>query len=208
MKKVLAVQVPAPCPLACEFCRTPNHNEGDMARVRQSVVEQIGSHDEIYITSNGETGLSSIFPDLVSIAQQSGKSISVLCATEKSVVAGLCRVEISLNKYTEPLALRAIEKAKCLSIPIVLSVVDEGNGVNKGTLLSRYGVDGILVRAQQHEGRSNTSAGESSFLQRVGSSLGLFPAIAYRELTLLGEGFRATCIDHQGDIVPVLGTPA
>lgn len=201
--KVLSIQVPAPCPLACAFCRTPDHNEGDLQKVLQAVKDNIEGHEEVYITSNGETGLSSIFGEIVSLAREKGLGVAVLCATERSVVPGLCRVEISLNQYTEPLAIRAIEKAKRLGIPTVISMVDTGAPINPEDVAKQYGVDGVLVRSLQAEGKSLNKAGSTKWFSRIGAKLGQFPVAAYREL--VGFGVDTTCINHNGVLVPLLG---
>ena len=98
MPKVLSVQVPAPCPLQCAFCRTPDHGSGDAEAVLRAVNANISDCEEIYLTSNGETGLSPIFSDIVRLAQDRDIGVAVLCATERSVVEGLRRVEsVSTN---------------------------------------------------------------------------------------------------------------
>ena len=203
MKKVLSIQLPAQCPLACAFCRTPEHNQGDPERVLQVVKENIKDFEEIYVTSNGETGFSSIFTQLIDLAKENGLRIAVLCATERSIVPGLCRAEISLNRYTEPLALQAIDKAKRLGIPTVISMVDTEKPIDTKTIAEKYGVDGVLVRSLQKEGRSTHKAGSTRLFKRVGATLGQFPVAAYREL--VGLGIQTTCINHQGEFVPLLG---
>lgn len=203
VQKVLSIQVPAPCPLACSFCRTPDHNQGDAQKVLQIVAERIGEYEEVYITSNGETGLSPIFSALVDLATRKGLRVAVLCATEYSVVSGLARVEISLNKYTEALAIRAIQKAREMGIPTVASMVDDGPPIDLEAIANKYRVDGVLVRALQAEGRSELSRGVTRFFSRVGAKLGHFPVAAYREL--VGIGTESACINHCGDFVPLLG---
>jgi MoaA/NifB/PqqE/SkfB family radical SAM enzyme len=203
--KVLAVQLPAICPLHCDFCRTPNHAEGDSDAVFEKVVAELPRYEELYLTSNGETGFSPIFQKLVDVAHGLGVKVSVLCATAKSVVPGLCRVEISLNEYTEPLATRAIEKAKRLGIPVVISMVDTGVPIHLEDVTRQYGVDGVLVRSLQAEGKSHNNAGSTRWFSRVEGSLGHFPAAAYRELS--GRGAETTCINHLGHTVPLLGSP-
>ena len=65
--KVLAVEEPAPCALDCAFCRTPEHDVGDPKAVLEAVKSNLDGCDELYVTSNGETGRSSIFGDLLQI---------------------------------------------------------------------------------------------------------------------------------------------
>lgn len=202
--KVLSIQVPAQCPLACAFCRTPEHDKGNPRRVLQAMRDNIKGHEEVYITSNGETGRSLIFEEAINLARENGLTVAVLCATERSVVSGLCRVEISLNPYTEPLALKAIEKARQLDIPTVISMVDTGGApINPKDVAKRYGVDAVLIRAQQAEGRSSKTAGSTRWFSCIGAKLGQFPVAAYREL--VGLGVDTTCIDHNGTLVPLLG---
>ena len=171
--KVLAVQLPAMCPLHCVFCRTPLHAEGDSDAVFEKVVAELPRYEELYLTSNGETGFSPIFGKLVNAAQNLGVKVSVLCATEKSVIPGLCRVEVSLNEYTRPLALRAIEKAHSLGIPVVISMVadDHKQSSSLEEVANANGADGVVVRSLQKEGRSNYEKGITRVYQRPGSKL-------------------------------------
>lgn len=202
--KVLSIQAPAPCPLGCSFCRTPEHNQGNPDKVLNLANQLSGKYKEVYITSNGETGLSPVFSDLVSICQIRGIDVSVLCATKASVVPGLKRVEISLNTGTEKTAPAAIDKAKKLSIPFVISMVDDGTQyVDPEAIAKKYGASGVLVRALQHEGRSEKYAGKTKVYQIPGVDLGMFPSSCYAELT--GIGHTSDCIDHNGDLVPLLG---
>lgn len=208
MNQVLAVQLPATCPLHCDFCRTPNHAEGDSVAVFEKVDAILHRYEELYLTSNGETGFSPIFQKLVDVALGLGVKVSVLCATEKSVVPGLCRVEVSLNQYTETFAIRAIEKAKRLGIPTVVSMVDTEAPIHLEDVTRQYGVDGVLVRSLQAEGESHSSSGLSSrwFIRIAKEKLGHFPVAAYPELS--GCGAETTCINHFGRGVPLLGSPA
>src|SRR5438105_990938 len=99
--KVLAIQIPAECPFNCAaLCRTPVHGEGDPNRVLAAAISRMRNHAEIYITANGETGLSPIFRRLVDVAHAGEIAVAVLCASKASVMSGLKRVEISLNKDT------------------------------------------------------------------------------------------------------------
>lgn len=204
--KVLSVQIPAPCPLNCNFCRTPNHNEGDPEKILHQVKDRINSneYEEIYLTSNGETGLSVIFDPLIHFARKNGLDVSVLCATEFSVIKGLCRVEISLNQYTEALAIRAVEKAKRLGVPVVISMVDIGVPINLKTVMDEYKVDGMLIRALQEEGKSNRKAGSTRWLIRPGAELGHFPVVAYPELADV-DVKNTNCIDYEGVVVTMFG---
>lgn len=203
MKKVLSVQVPAPCPLACAFCRTPNHNEGDPQKVLQATKDHIGEYEEIYITSNGETGLSPIFIPILTLARENHVRVAVLCATEHSIVPGLYRAEISLNQFTIKLAVGAIEKAKQLNIPTVISMIDTEAPLYPETVARQYGVDGVLIRALQAEGRSRRKAGTTRWFSCIEATLGHFPVEAYREIGK--RGVATTCINHHGNIVPYLG---
>lgn len=209
MNTVLSIQAPAPCPLGCSFCRTPEHNQGDPGRVRELANDLLGRdrHEEVYITSNGETGLSPIFSDLVQMCQKKGVSVSVLCATKASIIPGLKRVEISMNTGTEKTAPAAIEKAKELGIPFVISMVDDGTqAIDPETIAKKYGASGVLVRALQREGRSDESASRTQVYQVLGSDLGMFPSSCYAELA--GMGYMSDCIDHNGNLVPLLGGAA
>lgn len=205
--KVLSVQIPAPCLLDCVFCRTPDHNKGNPARVLRTVNAHLNNrpngYKEVYLTSNGETGLSTIFGEMLEIARKNSLGVAVLCATEHSVVPGLCRVEVSLNPYTEPLAIKAIAKAKRLGIPTVISMVDTGTPINPDGVAKQYKVDGVLVRSLQVEGKSHKKTGSTRYFSRLRAKLGHFPVAAYREL--LGLGFKTTCIDHEGNTVALLG---
>lgn len=208
--KVLSVQIPAPCPLNCNFCRTPSHNEGDPEKIFQSVKDKIkkssNGYEEVYITSNGETGLSVIFDQLIHFAEENELDVSVLCATEFSVVKGLCRVEISLNQYTEALAIRAVEKAKRLGVPVVISMVDTDTEkpISLNAIMQKYEVDGVLVRALQAEGRSFRNKGSTRWLVRPGVELGNFPVTAYREFEFVSAK-NTICLNHDGIVVPMLG---
>lgn len=206
--KVLAVQLPAVCPLHCVFCRTPHHAEGDSDAILERVVAELPQYEELYLTSNGETGFSPIFQKLVDVAHGLGVKVSVLCATAKSVVPGLCRAEVSLNEYTRPWALRAIEKAQSLKIPLVISMVDSNNdsGSYLEDVAKANGADAVVVRALQKEGRSNHEGGKTRVWQRPGSEIGFFPVSVYAEL--VGHGEVPVCIDHFGHAVPLLGSHA
>lgn len=201
--KVLAVEVPAPCPFECAFCRTPEHDVGNPQAVLEAVKASLDGCDEIYVTSNGETGRSSIFGDLLQIAKEKNIRVSVLAATAESVVPGLARVEVSMNKYTRPQAEQAIARARELGVPVVISTVDTGQPVDMVAMAEQYRVDGVLVRALQAEGRSKKGRGATRVFQRDGSDLGAFPCAAYPELN--GQGFAATCIGPHGQVVPSLG---
>lgn len=206
MDQVLAVQLPAPCPLSCDFCRTPNHAEGDSNAVFEKVVAELPQYEELYLTSNGETGFSPVFKKLVNAAQNLGVKVSVLCATPVSVVPGLCRVEISVNQHTYSVAHAAIKKAKALGIPFVVSVIeDQKFPLDFETAADMVGADGVLIRALQKEGRSDHEGGKTRVWQRPGSKLGFFPVSAYSEL--VGYGETPVCIDHFGHAVPLLGSP-
>ncbi|GEM_PF-2627108 len=202
--KVLSVEVPAPCPLACAFCRTPDHDQGDAGRVMQATRENLSGYDEVYVTSNGEPGLSSIFPELISAVHRGGMGLSVLCATAKSVVPGLSRAEISVNQYTEPLALRAIEKAHRLDVPVIVSMVDTGEtDIDLEAVARKHGAEGVLVRGLRAEGRSHQTGGATRTYTRPGANVGLFPVEAYAEV--IGHGYATTCINREGAIVALLG---
>lgn len=211
--KVLAVQLPAPCPLSCDFCRTPNHAEGDSNAVFEKVVAELPRYEELYLTSNGETGLSPIFQKLIDVAHGLGVKVSVLCATPISVVPGLCRVEISLNQNTHNVAHDAIKKAKTLGIRFVVSVIENQKfPLDPETVAYEVGADGVLIRPLQKEGRyrydhkgGGKEGGEARVWQRPGSELGSFPVSAYAEL--VGYGETPVCIDHFGHAVPLLGSP-
>ncbi len=210
MEKVLAVQLPASCPLQCAFCRTPAHGEGNMEHV-QKAIEKILSDKgykiaEVYLTSNGETGFAEGYESLVVSLQERGYGVSVLCATEKSIIPGLRRVEISHNEYTTKAANKAVEKAKILNIPFVVSRVDTGEpGFDPESAAQAFEADGVLIRALQKEGLSHEEAGRSRFLSYPGKDLGKFPVAAYKETAPFG--FSAICIDHNGNLVPFLGSP-
>ena len=201
--KVLAVEVPAPCALDCAFCRTPEHDVGDPKAVLEAVKSNLDGCDELYVTSNGETGRSSIFGDLLQIAKEKNIRVSVLCATAESVVPGLARVEVSMNKYTAPLAELAIARAREVGVPVVISMVDTGQPVDAVEIAEKYRVDGVLIRALQAEGRSKKVRGDTRVFHRDGSDLGASPCAVYPELD--GQGFAATCIGPHGQVVPSLG---
>ncbi len=202
--EVLSIQTPALCPLGCIICRTPEHNQGNPEKVFNLANEFSGKYKEVYITSNGETGLSPVFPQLVQMCQDKGIDVSVLCATKASIVPGLKRVEISLNAGTAKTAPAAIEKAKKLGIPFVISMVDDGTQtVDPEIVAEEHGASGVLVRALQNEGRSKKSAGRTQVYQVPGTDLGKFPVSCYAELA--GMGYASDCIDHNGNLVPLLG---
>lgn len=204
-KSVLAIQLPARCPLSCNFCRTPEHGEGNDDVVLTTINQLLANnnYDEVYLTSNGETGLSKIFKDVVALAQAKDISVSVLCATKHSIIPGLKRSEISFNKFTEESAIKAIEKAKGFGIPVIVSVVDEGGEeLIPQQLMEQLSVDGVLIRALQSEGRSTQTAGQSNFFTKE-TNIGIFPVTAYKELSMFGD--NAECVNHFGKIVPFLG---
>lgn len=205
--EVLSIQAGAPCGLGCTFCRTPNHGQGHPDRVLSLATRLLasGAYTEVYLTSTGETGLSPIFTNIVDLCRLQGIDLSVLCATQASIVPGLKRVEISVNPGTVRTAPRAIAKAKRLRIPFVISMVDdETYKINPGVAANEFGADGVLVRALQPEGRSTRSAGKTEVYQRPGSNLGKFPSRCYAELA--GIGYASDCIDHNGNLVPLLGS--
>ena len=210
-KRILAVELPAPCPLACGFCRTPEHGVGDAEAVFEAVKSHLasGGYDEVYYTGNGEPGLSSIFAPLVELAGQFGVPVAVLCATKKSIVPGLVRAEISINNDTASSARGAMAAAKEMGVPIVVSMVDDGsNTLDLERVAAEHGAVGVIVRALQKEGRSENSAGTTRIFQRVGEFIGLFPAAAYAELRGLANGFAVTCIGPVGKEVDLLGGAA
>lgn len=202
--KVLSIQLPAPCPMNCGFCRTPEHGDGDPDSILSFVMNNVDKYVELYITSNGETGLSPIFEKIVEFTKTKQVQIAVLCATERSVIQGLSRVEVSLNEHTERAAIKAIKKAKRLKIPVVISMVDTGRPVDLEKIAKQYGVDGVIVRAIQAEGRSHELMGSTRWFKRIGATLGQFPVAAYKELVGLGAS-KTTCVNHDGRIVPILG---
>jgi nucleotide-binding universal stress UspA family protein len=208
-KKTLAVALPAPCPLACAFCRTPEHGDGDLQKVVQAVSAHLatGEYGEIHLTSNGETGLSPIFHEVVALAKINGVPISVLCATDNSIIPGLVRAEISLNKYTSTLAEKAIAKAKSLGIPVVISMVDTGiESIDPEKVTAKHDTAGALVRALQPEGRSNQGKGITRFFKKPDAMIGMFPCAAYAELKRFKELPVVDCIGSSGTMVPLLGS--
>lgn len=209
-KKVLAVELPAPCSFNCSFCRTPNHDQGDPEKLLSEVQARLnsGGYEELYLTSNGETGLSAYFEPLVSIAISRGIKVSVLCASESSVVSGLSRAEISYNHSTKKSAEHAIKKANSLGIPVVLLMIDCQSDENVlASLQNQLPFDGILIRALQAEEKSNnSSAGTSWFEKRNEVNLGCFPVAAYRELSDIGVA--ADCLNSYGQKVKFLGSPS
>jgi len=208
-QRVLAVELPAPCPLACGFCRTPNHGQGDTDKLYAAIENHLLREDwaELYLTSNGETGLSPLFAKTVELARSRGIATAVLCATEKSIEPGIIRAEISVNEFTTRLAERAIAKAKKLGIPMVVSTVDTADtNPDAEELAKRYGADAVLIRALQQEGRSYRTCGTTRVWQRAGSQLGAFPVAAYAELrSLVSDISRLICIGPRGNQVPLLG---
>lgn len=205
--QTIAVQMPAPCPMQCSFCRTPSHGEGDMNAVRNCVLSRLRCGDEVYLTSNGETGLAHGFADFVHELFKLGAVVGVLCATPRSIVSGLVRAEISLNQYTSEMAELAMRKAVELGVPVVLSMVDEGDGFIQQDLsrcAERYGAEAVIVRSLQREGRSLQCVGQTRVWRREGASLGAFPIAAYRELEVVGQR-PSVCIDHFGREVEWLG---
>lgn len=211
-RNVVAVQLPAPCPLSCSFCRTgKEHGVGNIFKTWLALfMVIIGLRKpivEVYLTSNGETGLAKGFKLLVKILQARRISVSVLCATSASVVPDLKRVEISWNDFTQSAAKSAITKSKKLGIPIVLSLVDDGRylGLNLEDFARQFGVQGILVRAQQQEGFATFGAGMSRLWRDDSVDLGCFPVEAYREVANLGDCARVVCINSFGCQVQYLG---
>jgi len=89
----------------------------------------------------------------------------------------------------------------------VISMVDDGvTHLYPADIAEKYGAAGVLVRALQHEGRSNKSAGTTQVYRVPGSDLGMFPVSCYAEL--VGLGYESDCIDHNGNIVDLLGDTA
>jgi hypothetical protein len=208
-KRVIAVQLPAPCPMSCLFCRTPKHGEGDPEAVKQALWRQdMDRDDELYLTSNGETGLSPLFPQFIGFAKNHGLYASALGATVASVHPDLVRIEISMNRYTEKAAAKAVAKAHELRVPVVLSCVYEDEGIDQDALREKYKPLGIVVRAQQAEGLSTSAFGNTSWWRRHGHYLGAFPTAAYKELEHWRDEHDVVCINHFGEVVPWLGSPA
>jgi organic radical activating enzyme len=211
MKKpiILAVQLPAPCPVTCSFCRTPHHNEGNMDQVMQSVKKTIKSHDvrEVYLTSNGETGLANNYLKIVSDLLKQGIPVAVLCATKASVIPGLSRVEISYNSFTKKSAEQAIKKAKELNIPFTLSFIDDGTqSFSAITVSKNFNANGYLIRPLQKEGRSTSQHTAVATYETDTTVSKTFPVRAYKELTHL-QGSDVICINHYGQQVAFLGNP-
>lgn len=207
-QQILAVQIGAPCYVECGFCRTPKHELGDLEATFRAVEARLDGVSKVYATSTGETGLSPIFGRIVELVQGHGIKLSVLCATAESVVPALGHVEVSVNKYTKALAMETIQKARDLSIPTALSIVDSGKTPDDlEGLANEFGVDAVLQRALRKEGRSRRTSGISRFWKRSGIDMGAFPIAAYGELQDAGLGHPATCIDHFGNEVPMLGSP-
>ena len=207
-KKTLAVALPAPCPLACAFCRTPEHGNGDLRKVVEAVGAHLatGEYGEIYLTSNGETGLSPIFHEVVELAKKNGVPVSVLCATDNSIIPDLVRAEISLNKYTSTLAEKAISKAKSLGVPVVISMVDTGiEAIDPEKVAARHDTAGALIRALQPEGRSHQRKGITRFFKKPDAKIGMFPCAAYAELKSFKNLSSVDCIGSSGALVPTLG---
>ena len=174
----------------------------------RTVEAHIDAADEVYLTSTGETGRSPIFDRLIKLAKSKGKPISVLGATQKSVVPNLRRVEIHIGKATKQFAKRAIAKARKLGIPVSASCVDHGEGVDIEAIVRDYGVDGVIVRALQNEGASKHTCGKTLVWQHPDSDLGTFPVAAYHELKKAGIGYPTICINHFGEVVEALGGAA
>lgn len=202
--KILAVQLPANCYFDCWNCRLPDHGEGDIGKVTDAINLNSNKVDEVYLTSNGETGLFPGFKDLVSNLIAQNKKVSVLCASQCSVVPGLTRVEISFRSFMKEVALCAIKKAQMLNIPIALSFIDDGKtDLVPEVIALNMNVDAMLVRALQPEGRSSESHGTTRYQIFSKKDIGIFPLPAYREIP--SNGHEIICIDHFGKLVPYLG---
>jgi hypothetical protein len=207
--RVIAAQLPATCPRNCvAFCRTPNHGEGDSGQVERAVWKTIKPNNELYLTSNGETGHSPIFRSLIAHARNRHAFVSALGATVDSVHEDLCRVEISWNRYTHKDAKKAIEKAHDLRVPVVLSFVDDGAENNDTEALAKeHRAQGTIVRALQAEGLSRTTYGVTRWWVRQGVFLGACPVFAYGEFRQYKPSYELINIDHFGREVPLLGSP-
>lgn len=209
-KKILAVELPAQCDKKCSFCRTPEHGLGDSDAVlkqTQDILSSDSDFTELYITSNGEPYKSPIFKKMIDTGNEKGISVAVLCADEASIVKGITRAEISVNKYTIPEAEKAIKKAKNFGIPVFISMVDTGKNIDHRTLehiVDNYNVDGILIRALQPEGLSKKSVGKTSWFNRS-KEIKQFPVAAYKELQHFEQLMNVVCINPFGKMVSVLG---
>ncbi len=203
--KIIAVQLPATCPMNCSFCRTPEHGVGDIKKVTSKLFSNLETAQEVYLTSNGETGFATNFTKIVNTITSKSINVSVLCATPRSVIRGIKRVEISYNRFTKNTAVAAIRKARSMNIPIIASLVDDGfePTTNLPSIANQLNVDGVLVRSLQAEGRSDKKHGKTRIWVKNNIDIGNFPVCAYKELYEFGE--PPICINHNGSIVPFLG---
>jgi hypothetical protein len=164
--------------------------------------------DYFYFTANGETGLFDGFVDLIRSIIDAGAQVGVLCASHLTIITGLSHAEISFNKTTLTSAKRATQKAKSLGIPFALSLVDDGDSAfleyarREAIIL---GADAVLTRAQQPEGRSTQTIGETIVQFATERLPVVFPVKAYRELQDLPKGSTPICINPFGQVVDFLG---
>ena len=202
--KVLAVKMPADCPLRCDGCRNPIHGVGDFGAVLKTVKSNIAGSRLLYCTGNGDVGTR---PDdlkkLLEVANDTGVPMSVLCAIPASIIEGLAYAEISEKEGLEYIAEKAVAKAKKLGVRPFITVVDRPGLRPIEQIAEDYDVDAVLVRQKQPEGLSSETFGTTRLYKRPSAGAAIYPIEAYPEVE--GFGFRALCVGVHGQVIPSLG---
>lgn len=199
---VLAIRVPAPCFLDCEYCCSPAHIQGDPKAVYRASIEaaKTDKYRRAYVTSTGDTGQYVLYPELVGSLQAYGIEVCPLGMTKQMLMTGMPWAEISVKPKYPQLADAAVREARERGTVPIGSTVWCGE-TDLELMADTFDFDAILHRSLRAEGASNCSGGESIVWRRPGVDLkGWMPIKAYRGLEQL-DGITPYCIDTFGNHV-------
>lgn len=219
-----AIQIAGGCPFTCSWCSTGRANSGQGPKISRAttnnldilneiIQNQVSSEDHIHITGTGEPGVSPIFNDVISSLFSKGVKVSICCASPKSIIEGLHRVDISCNQFTawEP----AIKKAKELSIPVIATVVNADgtyNDIDPIEIAKQYGTDGALIRGLRTVGLAselNVNGFTKWWVKpEIEQTLApFFPSACFPEFEDVTVPLEIKSFDHNGNQVKFLGLP-
>jgi hypothetical protein len=216
MVHLVAVEVPAgtkKCPLSCIGCRTDRHTLGDIPAVVATVRHYLPITDEYHVTAAIETGIADGFDPVIQVLKEAEKPFSTLGATKASVVRGSTHFQASLwahregDPFDHSAALRAIDEAHRLDVPVVLSVPDDGRHEDRlirnvieqpDRAMDRYGAHGTIIRPMDGNGAAIIHL-------RPGRHIGIVDHGAYREGQARKTSVPTTCVGVFGKRVRYLG---
>lgn len=224
--KNFAIQIAGGCPFKCDWCSTGRENanpsstskvsratENNLGLLDLIIENQISSTDHVHITGTGEPGVSQPFHDIASKLVSKGVKVSVCCASPKSIIPGLHRVDISCNQFTawEP----AIKKAKELNIPVIATVVNADGSYNNTQpeeIAKKYNANGALIRGLRSVGLASELKSSGLTKWWVEPSLEkelapFFPSACFPEFEDVTGVEEIKCFDHNGQEVRYLGLP-